>query len=45
MIMDLEAAKTFLKTKKQLAVLLIYTDKNNQVKQFTTQKFQSLILE
>lgn len=45
MIMDLEATTALLKTKKELAVLLIYTDENGKIKQFQSDNFKELIVD
>lgn len=45
MVMDIESIQKLLQRRKDLYVLLIYTDEQHQVKQFKTANFQSLILE
>ncbi|WP_291119474.1 FAD:protein FMN transferase [Flavobacterium sp. UBA6135] len=45
MIMDFEKTKKLLASRNDLYVLLIYTDENNQMQQFKTANFQTLILE
>lgn len=45
MITEMEDIKKLLKKRNDLYVLLIYADKNNQIQQFKTANFQSLILE
>lgn len=45
MIMDLEETKKLLKSRTDLYVLLIYTDENNQIQQYKTNNFSTLILE
>ena len=45
MIMDLETSKALLKTKKELAVLIIYTDENGKMQQFQSDNFKELIVD
>jgi len=45
MIMEMESIQKLLQSRTDLYVLLIYTDKNNQINQFKSPNFQSLILE
>jgi thiamine biosynthesis lipoprotein len=44
MVMDVQQTQEFLKNRNDLYVLLIYTDENNQVKQFKTTNFDKLIV-
>lgn len=45
MIMSLDESKKILQTRKDLYVLLIYMDENNQMQQYQTNNFKELILE
>lgn len=45
MIMSLDESKKILQTRKDLYVLLIYMDENNQMQQYKTNNFKELILE
>lgn len=45
MIMDMDSILQLLQKRNDLYVLIIYTDVNNQIQQFKTPNFQSLILE
>lgn len=45
MVMDIEATKKLLQTRKDLYVLLIYTDENNQLKQYKTNNFKELLVD
>jgi len=45
MVMDLEATKKLLQTRKDLYVLLIYTDENNQLQQYKTDNFKELLMD
>jgi thiamine biosynthesis lipoprotein len=45
MIMDFEETKMLLQARKDLYVLLIYTDENNQVQQYKTDNFSDLLLD
>ena len=45
MIMDLETSKALLKKKKELAVLIIYTDENGKTQQFQSDNFKELIVD
>ncbi|HBI01957.1 MAG TPA: FAD:protein FMN transferase [Flavobacterium sp.] len=45
MIMEMENIKKLLQSRQDLYVLLIYSDEENQIQQFKTTNFQSLILE
>lgn len=45
MIMEMDDIKELLQSRQDLYVLLIYSDEKNQIQQFKTTNFQSLILE
>lgn len=45
MIMDLEETKKLLQIRQDLYALLIYTDENNQIQQYITDNFESIVLE
>jgi thiamine biosynthesis lipoprotein len=44
MVMDIEDTKKLLQSRKELYVLLIYTDESNQIQQYKTDNFTSLTL-
>ena len=45
MVMDLGATKKLLQTRKDLYVLLIYTDENNLLQQYKTDNFKELLID
>ncbi len=45
MLMSLEESKAFLQKYPELHVMLLYSDSNNKMQQFTTENFKSLIKE
>ena len=45
MVMNIEDTKKLLQSRKELYVLLIYADENNQMQQYKTDNFRTLILE
>ena len=45
MLMSLEESKMFLKKHSELYVMLLYSDSDNKMQQFTTENFKSLIKE
>jgi thiamine biosynthesis lipoprotein len=45
MVMDIEDTKKLLLSRKELYVLLIYTDENNQIQQYKTDNFKELLID
>lgn len=45
MVMNIEDTKKLLQSRKDLYVLLIYTDGNNQMQQFKTDNFKELVID
>lgn len=45
MVMNIEDTKNLLQSRKDLYVLLIYTDGNNQMQQFKTDNFKDLVID
>ena len=45
MLMSLEESKVFLQKHPELHVMLLYSDSNNKMQQFTTENFNSLIID
>lgn len=45
MLMSLEESKIFLQKHPELHVMLLYTNKDNKMQQFTTENFKSLIID
>ena len=45
MVMDIEDTKKLLLSRKELYVLLIYADENNQIQQYKTDNFKELLID
>jgi hypothetical protein len=45
MMMNLEEIKSFLQSKPNLFVLIVYMDQNNEMQQFQSENFEKLLVK